>query len=553
VENPGPMTLEALGDSAVVVSLGSGIDESALLRARSLAAAVWRIRAPAILDVVAAFSTVAVYYDPVRFAGYSGKPFENVCRFIQDCAAGGQFAKVDVPGRGQLLQPDPVPIEIPVCYGGDFGPDLAELAAHCGLTPEEVCRRHWGADYVVHAIGFVPGFPYLAGLPSGLAMPRRATPRVAVPAGSVGIGGAQTGVYPFVTPGGWQILGRTPVQLFSTERSPPSLLQAGDRVKFRAIPAEEFERQWGHAARIDLPVGRQSLPPDAFLEVIRPGLMTTVQDLGRTGYRSSGVPLSGAMDAKALRCANLLVGNAEGAAALEITLLGPEIEFLQDGLVAVEGGGFEGVKRGEARNVRAGERLKFGACNRGCRAYLAVAGGFDVAPVLGSRSTYLRGGFGGFEGRALKAGDRLRRGRVVPCTRAEGAGTLYNLTPSPAIRALRGAHAGEFGEPFFGVEFKVSQQSDRMGLRLSGSALQRTGGRELVSGAVVPGTVQIPPDGQPIVLAADAQTIGGYPQAAHVIAADLPLLGQLRPGDSVVFKEVTLTEAHAALLPPAVG
>jgi antagonist of KipI len=340
------------------------------------------------------------------------------------------------------------------------------------------------------------------------------------------------------------------LELFSTERSPPSLLQAGDRVRFRAITAEEFGRLRGQVAKIDPSQGGQSLQPDPFLEIIRPGLLTTVQDLGRTGFRGSGVPLSGAMDAGALRRANLLVGNPEGAAALEVTLLGPELEFLQDALVAVEGAEFEGVKTGEALSICAGERLRFGPCARGCRAYLAVAGGVGAAPVLGSRSTYLRGGFGGFQGRALKAGDRLGRGQVVSCPRGDGPGTRHNPTPSPSpvVRAIRGAHAGEFGDSLFNATFKLSPQSDRMGLRLTGPAIQRVGGTELVSGAVAPGTVQIPPDGQPIVLAADAQTIGGYPQAAHVIAADLPLLGQLRPGDSVAFREVSLAEAHALLL-----
>jgi len=408
------MTIEALGDSAVVVSLGSGIDESALPRVRALAEAIERIRAPAVLDVVPAFSTVAVYYDPLRFAGFAEKPFENICRFVKDCAEGAGRGQVvpctqdQVLGTGNNLTPL---IEIPVCYGGECGPDLPALAAHCGLTEDEVSLRHSGAGYVVHAIGFVPGFPYLAGLPRELHMPRRPTPRLAVAAGSVGIGGAQTGVYPVVTPGGWQIIGRSPIELFSVERTPPSLLRAGDRVKFRAITREEFDKVKG-VALLDVKsvADLTSNSATPCLEVIRPGLLTTVQDLGRPGFRASGVPVSGAMDAMALRSANLLVGNTEGAAALEVTLLGPELEFLQETLLAVAGAEFEGMKPGEARTMRPGERLKMGSCIRGCRAYLAIAGGVEVPLVLGSRSTYLRGGFGGFQGRALRAGDRLARG-----------------------------------------------------------------------------------------------------------------------------------------------
>jgi KipI family sensor histidine kinase inhibitor len=549
------MTIEALGDSAVVVSLGSGIDESALPKVRALAEAIDRIRAPAVLDAVPAFSTVAVYYDPLRFAGYAEKPFENICRFVKDCAEGvgrgvGRGHAPDsavAVGDCTIRSMTPLPIEIPVCYGGEFGPDLGEVAAHCGLSAEEVCLRHSGAGYVVHAIGFVPGFPYLAGLPKELNVARRASPRLSVAAGSVGIGGAQTGVYPVATPGGWQIIGRSPSELFSPRRTPPSLLRAGDRVRFVAITREEFERNAkGSGPEFCTQYGIQGLTP--CLEVIRPGMLTTVQDLGRTGHRASGVPVSGAMDAPALRAANALVGNPEGAAALEITLVGPEIEFLVETLVAMGGAEFEGMRPGQARLMKAGERLKLGSCATGCRGYLAVAGGLEVPAVLGSRSTYLRGGFGGFEGRALKAGDRLARN-------AKGSGPefctqyrIQGLTPSPTIRAIRGAQGNEFGDSIFGPEFKVSPQSDRMGLRLSGAALERRRGKELVSGAVAPGTVQIPPDGQPIVLAADAQTIGGYPQAAHVISADLPILAQLRPGDSVRFREVLLADAHAALI-----
>jgi inhibitor of KinA len=245
------MKFAALGDSAVIVSLGSGVDESALPRVRALAAAIERARAPAILDVVPAFATVAVYYDPVRFAGFAGKPYDNICRYISDCAERGSAE------RGQVDKIDPAPsrinfinlspsivspsIEIPVCYGGDFGPDLAAVAAHCRLAPDEVVARHSGADYRVHAIGFVPGFPYLAGLPRELQMPRRDTPRLSVAAGSVGIGGAQTGVYPIATPGGWQLIGRSPLELFSPAHTLPALLKTGDRVKFRSISPEEFE------------------------------------------------------------------------------------------------------------------------------------------------------------------------------------------------------------------------------------------------------------------------------------------------------------------------
>lgn len=287
------------------------------------------------------------------------------------------------------------------------------------------------------------------------------------------------------------------------------------------------------------------------ITVHRAGMLTTVQDLGRPGHRAAGVPLGGAMDRCALRLANLLVGNPENAAALEFTLIGPELEFSADGLIAVVGGNFAAVPPLQPVRVAAGERLKLGAARSGCRGYLAVAGGFSVDPVLGSRGTYLRAGIGGYQGRALRDGDVVA---AEDCARSVvgrwqiDERILPPYTAAPTVRVVRGAQAAEFGEEWLTAEFKLSPRSDRMGARLEGPKLVRRVEGDLVSSAVAPGTVQVPPDGQPIVLMADAQTIGGYPQLAHVIAVDLPLVAQLRPGDTLRFAEVSLDEAHRLML-----
>jgi antagonist of KipI len=256
------------------------------------------------------------------------------------------------------------------------------------------------------------------------------------------------------------------------------------------------------------------------------------------------------MDPLALRVANALVGNPDCAAALEFTLTGPELEFSEDTVVAIGGAECDGLPSWKPVPVRRGQTLRLGACTHGCRGYLAVAGGIDAPLVLGSRSTYLRAGFGGMDGRALRDGDVLKVGasRIHPPT----TGTNWRIDPrilpaystAPNVRVIAGAQAGEFGEALCATAFALSPQSDRMGLRLTGPALTRSNSDELLSSAVAPGTIQIPPDGHPVVLMADAQTIGGYPQAAHAIAVDLPLLAQLRPGDSVRFIQVTLAEAH---------
>lgn len=283
------------------------------------------------------------------------------------------------------------------------------------------------------------------------------------------------------------------------------------------------------------------------MTVIRAGMLTTVQDLGRPGFRAAGVPLGGAVDAMALRLANLLVGNAEDAAALEFTLVGPELEFSSETTIALAGGDFGGYPLWQPMKVRAGDRVRLGAARSGCRGYLAVAGGLDVPLVLGSRGTYLRAKLGGWEGRALRDGDVLSvtgisRQAVGRWHVDERILPVYSAQAT--VRCVRGVQADEFDQTFTTAEFKVTARSDRMGARLSGPVVARSVARELVSTTVVPGTVQVPPDGQPIVLLADAQTIGGYPQIAHVLTVDLPLVAQLRPGDTVRFREVPLTVAH---------
>ncbi len=524
------MTILPLGDSAAVIVLGETIGLDVAVRARAIAAEILRREFAWVVDVVSAFASVAVHFDPARAPEFAAVRTEFLT------LVGG----IETP----VHSPAPRLVEIPVVYGGEAGPDLAIVAAHTGLSPSEVIARHASADYEVHAIGFAPGFPYLGGLPAALAVPRRATPRALVPAGSVGIGGALTGVYPRESPGGWNLIGRTPLALFDPQRTEPALLRAADRVKFRPVDAADFSGALrSDGARSD----GAEMRALAALEILRPGVFTTVQDLGRPGHRAEGVPLGGAADSLALRVANLLVGNAETEAALEFTLTGPELKFLRDTLVAIGGAEVEGVPPGRPFVIHAGATLDLSRLHCGCRGYLAIAGGIDVPVVLGSRSTFVRGGFGGLAGRALRAGDRL----MVPDVH-RAAGEHWQLDPRMVpdltlpltLRVVAGAHAGEFPTDWTEREFKVSSQSDRMGVRLSGTTIPRSTTRELISAPVTPGTVQVPPDGNPIVLLADAQSIGGYPRLAHVITVDQPRAAQLRPGAAVRFTMVSFDEAR---------
>ena len=220
------MTLSPLGDAAVVVALGTGADELALPRVRALAAALARDLPAGVVDIVPAFASVTVYYNPALIGSYAA-----LCAQIEIQAARAEAA---------VVAQDPRVGEIPVCYGGELGPDLGAVAARAGLSAEAVVTLHCGADYQVQAVGFAPGFAYLGGLPAKIHTPRRDTPRTSVPASTVGIGGEQTGVYPLATPGGWNLIGRTPLRMFDPERTAPALLHVGDQVRFRVISAEEF-------------------------------------------------------------------------------------------------------------------------------------------------------------------------------------------------------------------------------------------------------------------------------------------------------------------------
>lgn len=310
------------------------------------------------------------------------------------------------------------------------------------------------------------------------------------------------------------------------------------------------------------------------LFVVKPGLLTLVQDTGRWRYQRYGVVVGGAVDAFAARVANLLVGNDDSAAVIEMALMGPELRAEADTLVALCGEGFElkingkPVPKDRPAAVAAGETLALVPGRRGARAWLAVAGGVDVPVVLGSRSTYVRGRFGGLEGRPLVAGDRIELGEPVNWAmplwrqlRAEGTlcprwsvrpETLGRISGGNLVRAVRGPEWDLFNEEsrrsFFGATYTVTKDVDRMGMRLQGPALALTEAREEISSAVNVGVVQVPTSGQPIVLLVGRQTVGGYPRLAAVATVDLGKLAQMKPGDSVCFEEITVAKAHELLL-----
>ena len=299
------------------------------------------------------------------------------------------------------------------------------------------------------------------------------------------------------------------------------------------------------------------------LRVLSPGLQTTLQDFGRVGYRRLGIPAGGALDTLSLRAANLLAGNAPDAGALEIIAQGPSLVIdaasVRIGLagacapvrvIRASTDRRHDLEVGQSATLARGDVLWIGRLVGGATLYLAVAGGFAVEPVMGSVSTYLRGGFGGFRGRALQGADQLPLAGDAPAPRRELRLDLQPFRTPRALRVLEGPQSEFFSESeragFFGRAYAVGSQWSRMGLRLEGVPVRHADGHDIASDGVVQGSIQIPGDGQPIVLSAERQTTGGYPKIGAVISADLPALGRLGPGAAIRFERVTLDEAEAA-------
>ncbi len=437
---------------------------------------------------------------------------------------------------------DPSVAVVRVIYDGA---DLNDVASRLGVTRDGIVDLHSEAEYVVAFMGFSPGFPYLLAAGTAgdvaplLAAPRLASPRTQVPAGSVAIAAGYCGIYPQVSPGGWNLLGHTDAVLFDPERAQPALLEPGMRVRFTAVEMA------------DRPEPRGDLPPlrgsgSTQVEVVSPGAFTTIQDLGRPGWAHVGVPPSGAADPAALALANQLVGNDPGAPALETTLVGPRLRALEETVVAITGAPVGGVAMHTAIRLRCGEELRTGTARSGLHSYIAFAGGIDVPLVLGSAATDVLTGLGPAP---LAAGDRLSLSSPARVTGTSGAkGTLScafgprsaegsdGVTELPILWGPREDwFTAQARETLISTEFTVTPASNRIGLRLSGPRLQHAHSGELPSEGLVAGAIQVPPDGQPILLLNDHPTTGGYPVIAVVSSAAICRAGQLRPGQRIRF------------------
>ncbi|MFI7494576.1 5-oxoprolinase/urea amidolyase family protein [Kocuria sp. M4R2S49] len=432
-------------------------------------------------------------------------------------------------------------VTIDVVYDGE---DLAAVGELTGLGADGVVRAHSGQAWTAAFAGFAPGFFYCVG-EEGLDVPRRDTPRTAVPAGSVALAGRFSAVYPRSSPGGWQLIGRTAARMFDLDREDPALLRPGDRVRYR--PVREL---------VEIAPGTPEPAPvrGPHLTVGAPGLQTLVQDGGRAGSAALGVSPSGALDAAAAASANRLVGNGPGAAVLEHLLGGLELTAHGEHVLAVTGARAALTVTGPAPwrpplgapfALRDGERLAVGTVTAGARVYVGVRGGVAVPPVLGSRSADTLAGLGP---------DPLAAGDALPVGPAPGAAVrLPEPVPDPpavsSVRVVPGPRDDWFAPAavtsFFEQEWELATSSDRVGARLSGEPLERARTDELPSEGTVPGCVQVPPSGLPVVLLRDAPTTGGYPVLGVVHPEDLAVLAQLRPGGRLRFARVPAPELGA--------
>ena len=480
-------------------------------------------------EVIPAARTVLVHFDPALLSRAS--LVEQL-----DAVSAAPLGDDDA-GQDQPL------LEIPVVYDGE---DLAEVAGLLGMSTTELVRRHTGAEYTMAFVGFAPGFGYLVGGDPLLDVPRRASPRVRIPAGSVGLAGRFSGVYPRDSPGGWQLIGTTTLSMWDADRDPPAALQPGGRVRF--VVAR------GRVEVAATPAGQRPAEPGSgpALIVERPGARTLLQDGGRDGVAALGVSVSGALDVPAMQLANRLVGNPGDTGVLEI-LFG-RFRAVARGSVVVAASGAPvpvTVTRADQRGtvqitdcrpiaLQDGDVLTLGGPISGARTMLAVRGGFDVAPVLGSLSRDTLAGLGPAP---IARGDVLAV-RGTDAARSGPATEPVDWQEFPRDEVTVPIDLGPRDDWFddasiarlLDVPWTVTTSTDRVGIRLAGAhPLARIDAEELPSEGVVTGSIQVPPDGQPILFLADHPLTGGYPVIGVVRQHALAALAQVLPGMTIRF------------------
>lgn len=461
----------------------------------------------------------------------------------------GEIATRDLSAR---IAPSDELVEIPVRYDGE---DLADVAELTGLSVADVIRRHTESTFTVAFCGFAPGFGYLVGGDPALQVPRRQSPRTKIPAGSVALAGAFSGVYPQASPGGWQIIGTTPEKMWDLSRDPPALFQPGYRVRF--FDLENKPVSISSSPSKPAVATAPDVDADALtLKVLAAPMPALLQDLGRFGQTGQGVSSSGALDQGALKSANRVVGNPIDTPCLEIILGGFSFEVSSRAVMAITGAPCPIVIRdASARTIEArtyhpislepGDVVTLGQAPKGMRSYLAMRGGFLVKPVLGSAST---------DTLAIVGPEPVMAGAVLTVGKETSALTSVSLTEAPAFEhpatgeivtldVVMGPRSDWFTEQGIATLssqlWQVTPQSNRVGIRLSGDvSLERKDKAELPSEGTATGAIQVPHSGQPVLFLADHPLTGGYPVIGTVAEYHLDLAGQIPVNAKIQFRPV---------------
>ena len=530
------------GDAGLVVELGTEIDAAVNDAVVALAAALEARALPGIREIVPTYRSLLVQYDPVTLA-----------RRDLIAAVGACWPPQPVAGSARTHW------RVPVLYGGKAGEDLPAVAALHGLTEDEVVRIHSGASYRVYMLGFAPGSPTSADCPRAFTPAGAPTPgRRRRPAASPSAASRQRSRR--------RCRSRAAGTCWDARRCAPttrpeapcrSCSRLATSCASSPFPPSISTRS-APPRRREIPSPSGSPPMGDALRIIEPGPFSTVQDFGRLGWQRFGISASGALDVPSMMLANALAGNPPGTAVIETTATGPviliEAQACRFGYAGMDArlllNGVP-VPAGRSIDCVAGDRISFRGGNGGMRGYIAVQGGFALAPVLGSLSTHTRSGIGGLSGRALRAGDVLPLAAASPAGPARGIPDVaLRLPPHREVRVVPGPQ-DDFFTPeamriFLSETYTVSHRADRMGMQLDGPALTHAAGFNIVSDGIVNGSIQVPGHGRPVILLADRQTTGGYPKIATVIEPDLGLLAQMRPGTHLRFRALAPDEAEAA-------
>lgn len=499
-------------------------------------------------DIIPAYHTVTLIFDSSIL-----KQVDDVFKTMKQLATNA----IESCNWQQTIEHQTV--EIPVCYDTAFGLDIVTMAADKGISIDELIQRHISRQYRIYCIGFLPGFAYMGNVDDVLATPRRQAPRTVVKAGSVGIAGVQTGVYPLQSPAGWNIIGETPLPLFDANRAEPVLLKMGNIVQFKPISLSDF------LVKKNKPTEVKPSPVITAnsITILKQGIADTVQDLGRFGHQQFGINPTGAMDVVAAKVANFLVGNAATEAVFELHFPASVLQFNEDALIALSGADFNAMINDEPIPINtpiivaAGSILKFMKLASGARCYLAVSGGLVEKKWLGSYSTNLKANAGGYFGRLLQKGDVINicpnlqlkayledKSTTVMPWQADVAELYKNVNNIEIIAGNEHSFLTEASVDLLTASsFVITAKSDRMGYQLHGIPLQLQQPLSLISTAVIRGTVQLLPNGELIVLMADHQTIGGYPRVAQVAQVAMPKLAQMQAHQRLIFTLITHEQA----------